>query len=67
MLWLAVFGAIVVASVGAAAWYDHQQRRRGVRTGVSRVAIEEREGLSPYSRSLPGEGQRNPYRPTGDP
>jgi len=67
MVWLAIFGGIVVASIAAAAWYDRRQRRRGVRVGVSRGDIEQQEALSPYSRALPGEGQRNPFRPPGSP
>src|SRR5215469_8186401 len=67
MVWLAIFGGIVVASIAAAAWYDRRQRRRGVRVGVSRGDIEQQESLSPYSWALPGEGQRNPFRPPGSP
>jgi hypothetical protein len=67
MTWLAVFGGIVVASVAAAAWYDNRQRRRGARAGVSRTDLEKGEALSPYTRALPGEGQRSPYRPPGNP
>ena len=63
MAWLAIFGGIVVASIAAAAWYDHRARRRGVRVGVSRTDIEQKESVSPYNRVLPGEGQRAPYRP----
>jgi hypothetical protein len=67
MAWLAVFGGIVSACVAAAAWYDNRQSRRGARAGISRTDIEQQEALGFYSRALPGDGQRAPYRPPGSP
>lgn len=62
MLWLAIVGGILVASIAAASWYDHRQRRRGVRTGISRYSIEQKEAMNPYGAS-PGEGRPKEDRP----
>jgi len=47
MTWLFVVGGVIVVCVGLAALYDRRQRRRGVRTDVSRYGMERREGQDP--------------------